>query len=83
MAEVIDEHSFEDALALLEDIVKSLEEGNMSLDESLQKFEQGIRLSRLCNSKLDDAEKKINLLLKNTDGSLVIKPADILEGNHE
>ena len=63
---------FEDALNKLEKIVSQLEEGNISLEESLKLFEEGIRLSRLCNQKLDEAEKKVEILLKNKEG--ILKP---------
>ncbi|NWG02399.1 MAG: exodeoxyribonuclease VII small subunit [Syntrophaceae bacterium] len=63
---------FEDALNKLEKIVSKLEEGDIPLDESLKLFEEGIRLSRFCNQKLDEAEKKLEILLKDEDG--VLKP---------
>ena len=55
---------FEDALNKLEKIVSKLEEGDIPLEESLKLFEEGIRLSRFCNQKLDEAEKKVEILLK-------------------
>ena len=51
------EQKFEDAFHKLESIVKRLEDGNLSLEESLKAFEEGVRLSRLCSKKLDEAEK--------------------------
>ena len=63
---------FEDALNKLEKIVSKLEEGDIPLEESLKLFEEGIRLSRFCNQKLDEAEKKVEILLKDKNG--VIKP---------
>ena len=65
---------FEDALNKLERIVSQLEEGEISLEESLKLFEEGIRLSRLCNQKLDEAEKKVEILLKGKDGTLNAQP---------
>jgi len=65
---------FEDALNKLEKIVSQLEEGDISLEESLKLFEEGIRLSRLCNQKLDEAEKRVEILLKGEDGTLKAKP---------
>ncbi len=67
---------FEDALTKLEKIVSKLEDGEISLEESLKLFEEGIRLSRLCNQKLDEAEKKVEILLKDKDGSLRAYPFD-------
>ena len=67
---------FEDALNKLETIVSKLEEGDIPLEESLKLFEEGIRLSRLCNQKLDEAEKKVEILLKGKDGRLKPQPFD-------
>ena len=50
---------FEDALSKLEKVVSQLEKGDISLEDSLKLFEEGIRLSRLCNQKLDEAEKRV------------------------
>ncbi len=63
---------FEDALNKLEKIVARLEEGDIPLEESLKLFEEGIRLSRFCNQKLDEAEKKVEILLKDKNG--ILKP---------
>jgi exodeoxyribonuclease VII small subunit len=65
---------FEEALQELETIVQRLEDGNLSLDESLALFEEGIKLSRLCSQRLDEAEKKVEILLKNENGSLSRQP---------
>ena len=56
--------SFEKNLEQLEEIVQSLEKGEGSLSESLEAFEKGIRLSRSCHDKLNRAEKKVEILLK-------------------
>ena len=65
---------FEEALQELESIVQRLEDGNLSLDDSLSLFEEGIKLSRLCAQRLDEAEKKIELLLKDESGGLYRQP---------
>jgi exodeoxyribonuclease VII small subunit len=65
-----DDIKFEEALSKLEGIVEKLESGELSLEESLSAFEEGIRLSRLCSKQLDAAEKKIEILLKGEDGQL-------------
>jgi exodeoxyribonuclease VII small subunit len=65
---------FEDALSKLEKIVSQLERGDISLEESLKLFEEGIRLSRLCNQKLDEAEKRVEILLKGVDGTFKTQP---------
>jgi exodeoxyribonuclease VII small subunit len=67
---------FEDALNKLEKIVSKLEEGDIPLEESLKLFEEGIRLSRFCNQKLDEAERKVEILLKGKDGMLKPQPFD-------
>jgi exodeoxyribonuclease VII small subunit len=56
--------SFEEALKRLEEIVNSLETGQLSLDESLKIFEEGIRLSRLCNEKLLETQQKVEKLME-------------------
>jgi len=58
-----EELTFEAALARLEVIVKSLDSGNAPLDESLGLFEEGVSLVKLCNSRLDHAERKIKVLV--------------------
>ena len=54
--------NFENSLRSLEELVNQLEQGDLSLEESLKAFEAGIKLTRECNSKLDEAEQKISLL---------------------
>jgi len=61
--------SFEAALERLEGIVRKLETGELPLDDSLQAFEEGVRLSTYCHRRLDEVEKKVQLLL--ADGSRV------------
>ncbi len=60
--------SFEKAIQKLEKIVEKLESSNIDIDGSLKVFEEGVKLSRFCSKKLDEAEKKIELLLKNEKG---------------
>lgn len=67
---------FEDGLKRLEKIVGELEDGNISLDEALEKYEEGIRLSKLCAKKLEAAKKKVEILLKSEDGSAQLAPFD-------
>ena len=67
---------FEDALGKLEKIVSKLEEGDIALEESLKLFEEGVRLSRFCNQKLDEAERKVEILLKGKDGTTKPFPFD-------
>ena len=60
---------FEDALEKLDSIVKKLEEGDLTLEASLTHYEQGVRLARFCNSKLEEAEKRIALLQTDENGN--------------
>lgn len=62
--------SFETSLQELEEIAKKLESGNLNLDEAIEAFERGIKLSKECTQKLDEAEKKINILVQNENGEL-------------
>lgn len=68
------ELKFEDALKRLEEIVDTLEKGGLPLERSLKIFEEGVRLSRLCNKMLDKAEKKVEILMRNDSGELEAKP---------
>ncbi len=67
---------FEDALKKLEKIVEDLEKGDISLDEALKKYQEGIELSRVCAQRLEAAKKKIELLTKNKKGEFELKPLD-------
>lgn len=62
--------TFEQDLEALEAIVGALEEGGLSLDDALKQFESGITLARRCEKALSEAEKKIEILVKNADGDL-------------
>lgn len=62
--------TFEESIAELEEIVEKLESGNVTLDESLELFEQGIKLSKGCQKMLDAAEKKVSVLMTNEDGEI-------------
>jgi exodeoxyribonuclease VII small subunit len=67
-------NEFEKAFQNLEKIVQRLESEEMPLDESLQLFEEGIRLSRFCHQRLEEVEKKIELILADAKGQPVIEP---------
>lgn len=66
--------SFEEALKELEGIVKKLESGEAKLEESLGLFERGVKLSRFCSQKLEEAEKKIEMLVKDSRGEYQAVP---------
>jgi exodeoxyribonuclease VII small subunit len=72
MAEI----KFEDALKKLEKIVEDLENGDLSLDEALKKYQEGLELSRVCSQRLDSAKKKIDVLAKNKKGEFELKPLE-------
>jgi exodeoxyribonuclease VII small subunit len=65
---------FEDCLTRLEQIVSALEAGNLPLEESLKVFEEGIALSRQCSRYLDDAERRIEMLVKDETGVTTTTP---------
>jgi exodeoxyribonuclease VII small subunit len=67
-----EETTFEQALVALEGVVERLEKGELPLEESLQLYEEGIRLSRLCHGKLEEAEGKIEMLLKDARGEATL-----------
>jgi len=70
------EKTFEQSLAELEDIVAKLESGDLPLEDSLELFEKGIKLSRECRSRLTNAERRIEILIKEADGSFAAKQID-------
>lgn len=63
---------FEEALERLEEIVRKMETGDLPLEEALKSYEEGVKLIRLCQSKLDEAERRVELLLGKED-SLQVK----------
>lgn len=67
-------NDFENAFQQLETIVQRLEGEELSLDESLRLFEEGIRLSRFCHQKLEQVEKKIETILSDAQGEPVTQP---------
>lgn len=66
--------TFETDLKKLEEIVAKLEGGDVPLEESMELFEEGVRLSRLCSERLNKAEKKIEILTKNDKGEIKSEP---------
>lgn len=64
---------FESALEELEEVVEQLESGELSLEDSLSAFEKGVGLVRFCNQKLNEVEKKIEMLVKDKEGKLQLK----------
>src|SRR5512132_4396687 len=74
---------FESALEELESVVEQLESGDLSLEDSLAAFEKGVGLVKYCNQKLSEVEKKVELLIKDRDGSLQLKLLDSLADHEE
>jgi len=74
--------NFETHLASLERIVRELERGDLPLERSLELFEQGVKLSRECQERLNEAERRIEVLLRGPDGTALVAPfgADEFEG---
>ncbi|NQT96097.1 MAG: exodeoxyribonuclease VII small subunit [Candidatus Omnitrophica bacterium] len=64
---------FEEALNKLESIVSDLESGDLGLDEAIKKYEEGMKLSNFCHNKLQEIQKKVEVLVKDSSGSLSAK----------
>lgn len=67
---------FEEAMIKLEQIANELEKGNLTLDDSVKKFEEGMELSGKCSKMLEQAEKRISVLIENSDG---LKEEDFIQ----
>jgi exodeoxyribonuclease VII small subunit len=77
-----EEPSFEAGLKRLEAVLDSLEHGDLSLEEAMRAFEEGVQLVRVCHKKLDEVEKRVELLLKDDAGRFFTRPcADDEEGS--
>ena len=74
------EMSFEDAMKKIEEIVDQLEKGDLALDDSLKRFEEAVKLARVCHEKLESAEKKVSKLIKSGDGKFELEPFEEPEG---
>ncbi len=66
--------NFENAMQKLEEITKELEVGELPLEKALQRFEEGVKLSKFCSEKLEETEKRVTVLLKGMDGDILEKP---------
>lgn len=71
--------NFEDSIEDLEQIVKKLEEGNLTLDESLEEFQKGIEAYKYCNTLLNQAEGKVKLIVKNENNEIQVSDFKDLE----
>lgn len=77
------ELDFEKAMKELETIAEQLEDGELGLDESIKKFERGIKLARFCRTKLDEAERKIEILQKGDDAQVSPKKVKVKDDTGE
>jgi len=73
------EKKFEEAMKRLENIVESLERGDLSLEESLKSFDEGMRLLQFCSKKLEEAEQKVSVLIKESGGKFTQQPFEVEE----
>ncbi len=73
------EIKFEEAIKRLEEIVNRLEAGDIPLDDSIKLFEEGVKLYQICLKRLDEAEKKVEILLKDKNGIRLLKPFELKE----
>jgi exodeoxyribonuclease VII small subunit len=74
-----EEITFEDAMKRLEEIVETLGEGNLSLEDSLKMFQEGMELCKICNKKLDEAEYKVEKLMEKEGGELSVEGFEVKE----
>ena len=79
----VEQLSFEDALSELETIVRDLETGKASLESSIQRYERGVALKQHCETKLREAQAKIETISYGEDGTAQTQPLDDSDGNHQ
>ena len=72
---------FEDALKRLQEVVEKLEKGDLPLEDAMDCFSEGIRLAQFCHKKLEEAENKVQMLLKDQQGGCVNTPFEDIKGN--
>lgn len=68
--------SFEDALAELEQIVRGLESGQQKLEDAISAYERGVALRRHCETKLEEAEARVQVIVERADGTLATRPSE-------
>jgi exodeoxyribonuclease VII small subunit len=73
---MMSKNNFENAMKRLEEIVQDLESGDLSLEESLNVFEEGMRLIKFCSEKLEEVDQRVTMLVKDADGKPVKQPFD-------
>ena len=80
---IMGELKFEKAIQRLEKIVDDLEKGELDIDKSLEMFEEGIKMSRICSKKLNEAEAKIEKLTRNQKGELITELFPVEDDNEQ
>jgi exodeoxyribonuclease VII small subunit len=75
--------TFEQSMKQLEQIVIELESGELTLEQAIKKFEEGMELSKFCSQKLEETERKITLLMQNSTGQLVETPFPTEDGEKD
>jgi exodeoxyribonuclease VII small subunit len=75
--------TFEQSMKQLEQIVVELESGELTLEQAIKKFEEGMELSKFCSLKLEETERKITLLMQNSAGQAVEKPFPAEDGEKD
>jgi exodeoxyribonuclease VII small subunit len=75
------DQTFEAALKRLEEVLEALEHGELPLEEAMKAFEEGVQLVRFCHQKLDEVEKRVELLLKDESGRFFTRPFPEEEGD--
>ena len=73
------EKNFEEAMQRLEEITQGLEKGDLSLEDSIEIFEEGMKLAKFCTKKLEEAEKKVTRLIKEGEGKFSQQPFEVEE----
>lgn len=72
---------FEEALKKLQELVEKLEKGDLPLEEAMESFSEGIRISQFCHKKLEEAEKKVDMLLKDQQGGWASAPFEAVQAD--
>ncbi len=72
-----EDKNFEKSMEELEKVVSELEKGDLTLDQMLSRFEKGVALSKECTAFLDEAEKRVNILVKGENGEMEKQPFDV------
>lgn len=73
------EKSFEESIIELEDIVGKLESGDLPLEQSLELFERGVGITRMCRDKLVNAQRRIEILTQDADGEIIVEDSELDE----